>query len=95
MPIVQRVTSVAMAEMGRATEEVLATLTGVVVFLVFGGILVGANTPRVTSALELDGTTAQIVMIFAGGVLLSTVIVMIVTLVTSVSRHLRSNSRVW
>lgn len=82
-----------MATMGRTAEEVLATLTGVVVLLVFGGILVGANTPRVASALEIDGLTAQIVVIFAGAVLLGTVIVTIVTLVTSVSRRVRSNRR--
>ena len=84
-----------MAAMGRAAEEVLATLTGVIVLVVFGGVFVGASTPRVAAILELSRTTTQVLMISAGVVLVVTVIVTIVTLVTSISRRLRSNSRVW
>ena len=89
MPIVQYMTSVgvAMAVVGRAAEEVLATLTGVVILVVFGGVLVGVSTPRVAAALELSSTTAQILMIGAGVVLLATVIVTVVTLVTSINRR--------
>lgn len=78
-----------MATMGRAAEEVLATLTGVVVLVVFGGVLVGVNTPRVAAALELSGTTTQVLMICAGSVFLVTVIVTIVTLATSIRRRVR------
>ena len=89
MPIVPYVMSVAMATMGRAAEEVLATLTGVVVLVVFGGVLVGVNTPRVAAALELSSTTIQALMIGAAVVLLATVIVTIVTLATSIRRRVR------
>ena len=89
VPIVQHVMSVAMAAMGRAAEEVLATLTGFVVLVVFGGVFVGVNTPRVAAVLELSSTTTQVLMISAGVVLLATVIVTIITLVTSISRRAR------
>ena len=79
----------AMAVMGRTAEEVLATLTGVVVLVVFGGVFMGVNTPRVAAALELDSTTTEALTIGAGAVLLVTVIVTIITLVTSISRRAR------
>ena len=79
----------ALTVMGKAADELLATITGGVMLLVFGGVFVGATTPRVTAALHLSVMTREALMIGAGTVFVGTVIVTIIILATSASRRAR------
>lgn len=75
--------------MGRAWEEALATLTGLVALLVFGGVFMAAANPRIMAALLLDDRQSFIVMITAAAVFVGAIVTVITTVIGSALRRAR------